>query len=251
MSLRVVHQRVVEPGAQAAWSAYAAGLRDSKGCLEAEVYRSLDDPERLAVVELWEDDGAFGRAWGELLAEGTLPPGLSSSPPKSVAGAGSVSEFYRHGYTDRASGNWLPTSRADEAWRVAWPARGQVRVVIQTSTRPTQEEPWPGGVEALLETRREPGCLQFEVFAGVEFEQDGLLLELWEDQSRYDAHWRLRTRVREAGGAGGGGARPVQHERGQGNNGVEFYRHQPFVHLYDRWLPVAPEAWSDTVAWPD
>ena len=249
MRLRVVHQRVVEPHAEAEWSAYTDRLRDTEGCLEAEVYRALDDSRRLALVELWADDGSFGRAWGELLADGRTPSELTSAQPCEGAEHHWFSELYRHGYADRVSGTWRPAGHAEQAWRVQWPARGRVRVVIQTSTRPTREEPWPGGVEALLETRREPGCQQFEAFAGVEFEQDGLLLELWQDQATYDAHWRLRTRVR--GTAAGGGGRPEQHERGQGRNGVEFYRYQAFLHLYDRWLPAEPEAWSDTVAWPD
>ena len=122
--------------------------------------------------------------------------------------------------------------------------------IIGQHTRKIVEDTLPRLAGYSIETRREPGCIQFEHFHSIEFDPDTLTLELWQDQVIYDLHWQLRAKTRITGAtfgsAGGSSERP---DRLQGTNGYEFYQQLPFQHLYDRWLPIEPSKWSESVTW--
>src|ERR1700733_9446724 len=108
--------------------------------------------------------------------------------------------------------------------------------------------------------RAEEGCLQFELFRGIEFSEDVVQLELWESEATYDRHWR---RVRETPARGGlladgtgGLAAPHHHgmphaPRREGQSGVEIYRHALFVRSPDDlWVRAEEYARSEAVRWP-
>ena len=121
--------------------------------------------------------------------------------------------------------------------------------IISQNSRTNPEATLPQLVAYSEETRKEPGCLQFEHFHSIEFEPHTMNLELWTDQVTYDAHWRLRGRSRASGSpraSAGEGERPP---RQQGTNGFEFYQQAPFQHLYNRWLPADVHHWSSSVRW--
>ncbi|MFJ3673849.1 putative quinol monooxygenase [Streptomyces sp. NPDC090106] len=207
---------------------------------EAEVYTSLDAPERVVVVQLWTDQQAYGTYW----LSGDRDD--KKDPLRRCAAEGDQdrtgSEFYLH-QQFRKDGMWLAESLHGSTPAISWPGRGAVRVFAQGAL-PDPVAARPALLANSVAALREPGCLQFEWFQGTEFAQDCLLLELWSDQQHYDRHWRLRMQTGSSPASG-----PVA-DRGTGSSGMEFYRHEPFVHLYDRWLPADPNQWSDTVAWP-
>lgn len=126
-----------------------------------------------------------------------------------------------------------------------WPAISPVRILV-TASLADIDELAPALKVEIAQTRREPGCVEYAFYRSVEFPAHLAVLELWQDQGVYDAHWQLRMKTGRAG-AGGGENAPREH----GSNGFEFYRQQTFMHLYDRWLPTAEINWSETIAWPD
>src|SRR5487761_2343071 len=40
------------------------------------------------------------------------------------------------------------------------------------------------------DVRAEPGCLEFDFFSDVEFKDNFVQMELWENQAAFDAHWK-------------------------------------------------------------
>ena len=225
----------------AAAAGYARRLRERPGCLEAECYRAISDPGALYLVALWADQRDHDRHWAKVLAD----PGddLVHASVRPDAPEGEPAEFYRHArfHLDRV---WVADRFAGQAPKILWPAAGAVRVIIQSSFA-DPERALPEFAADELATRREPGCLQYLRAQSVEHPEHFLLLELWRDQAVYDAHWHLRLKT----GSGRRKAEPAP--RRLGANGLEFYRHQPFRHLYDRWLPADVARWSETILWPD
>lgn len=241
--VRALHQLVADGIQESEFVDYVQRLRKEPGCTEAECYRSVEDPRNIGVVELWQDQHAFGDYWARQL-EGP-DQGVVLRAASSQAQGESSSEFYRHQYfyPDRI---WVAVDHKDRTQKVFWPASGAVRIIIQGS-QANVEDTLPALLENARETSREPGCLQFDWFRSLEFPNHTLLLELWRDQAIYDAHWQLRIKT----GSGGGGAVREPAPRQQGSNGLEFYRYEPFTHLYDRWVPADVTRWSETVIWAD
>ncbi len=233
MSIRVIRhlpdtsdlERLVE---------YATITRKLGAVEESEVYVSIGGDTHSCLVELWEDENALTEHWNdnaELLLQ-----------PRNVRDAPRV-EFYRQQYFGLASGTWVPEGAGESEGLVHWPARGAVRVIAQGS------EGDPEAAQDFLladvdSTRREIGCIEYTRYSGVEHPQHQLLLELWENQRVYDAHWNLRTLTFK------GGDGPNFVPRAYGTNGIEFYRASVFEHHYGRWLPSQAEERSIAIAWP-
>lgn len=220
---------------------YAQRLRERPGCVEAECYRGIVDQDEVFLVTLWADQADHDRHWASVLAD----PGddLVHAAVRPDAPEPAPAEFYRHArfHLDRA---WIADRFADQEPKIFWPAAGPVRIIIQSSFA-DPEGALPELIDNERATRREPGCLQYLRAQSVEYPEHFLLLELWRDQAVYDAHWHLRLKT----GSGGRAAEPAP--RRLGTNSLEFYRHQPFRHLYDRWLPADVSRWSETIVWPD
>jgi quinol monooxygenase YgiN len=235
--IRVLHQLRTDRGDDELAS-YASEAGAYPGCVESECYRSTRDRETVAVVQLWRGEDAFSAYWAELL--GAAGNDLVIGRVGASGAPASTTEFYRHQYFD-LDRIWIASTYASQASRINWPAYGAVRIIIQDSLAEFDAE-LPDLHANTNETHREPGCLQFEYFRGAQYEGHSLLLELWESQQIYDAHWHLRIKTR----------RPVTRKkapRESGKNGREFYRHAGFRHLYDRWLPASVDQWSETVTW--
>nr|WP_301539755.1 antibiotic biosynthesis monooxygenase [Nocardioides sp. zg-DK7169] len=212
-------------------------VRTLPGCREAEAYRSLRDPLEVAVVQLWQDESAHD-AYAADVAAATVPSLVAELAARDEV----RTEAYTHEYFSPADGVWTAASQG-AARRIVWPARGPVRIVIQSCFADPEGEA-PALLANERETLREPGCEEFAWMRGVEDARHILLLERWSSQRIYDQHWVLRRRT-----ASGGPAR-VRAERTHGTNGAEFYRHQQFRLLYGRWLPADPDDFPTTVDWP-
>ena len=236
MPLRILHRALLPTSADERLATESAAARTVPGCLEADVYRSLDDPAEIAAVELWQDEAAYG-AHMAALADGSRTSLLVELAARDEA----RTEAYAHEYAALVDGVWTTSSRTPGG-PIAWPARGAVRIVIQSCFADVDAEA-PGLLANERETRREPGCEEFTWMRGVEDTRHILLLELWGSQRLYDQHWTLRRRT------GSAGAARIRAERSHGTGGAEFYRQEELRLLYDRWLPRDPQAWSTTVDW--
>jgi quinol monooxygenase YgiN len=243
-ALRVLHQLVRPVADDAQLIGAAQATRSEPGCLEAECYRNIEQPQQLAVVELWADQWSFSEYWSRrLLEEGQDAP-LRSSEDAGYEHA--ATEFYAYALFHRPDRAWQPIESRENG-KIFWPASNGVRILSQAAASNLEE--WiPWGLSNARETRREPGCLQFDHLQSIEFPEHVLLLELWQPpQSIYDAHWQLRLKSN----ANALGIRREPVPRRLGTAGIEFYRYQRFVHLYDRWLPAEVDRWSETILWPD
>ena len=234
MALRILHRFdfPTDPESTRQLVDYAQGARGTEACLEAEAYRGLRQDTDVAIVELWRDEEAYA---AHLAATpDALPLVLAREDRAST-------EIYAHEYVAPVEGVWTaasrPTTRA-----IAWPARGEVRIAIQTTIADPEHER-PALIANELETLREPGCLEFAWMRGIENPQHILLVEAWASQRIYDQHWILRRRTASAPPRQPG-------ERTLGTNGAEFYRREQFRLLYGLWVPADETAWSCTVDWP-
>ena len=239
--LRVLHRIAADDDDLVA---YAAGARSQDGCLEAEPYRPITGNGHALLVERWADESAFSRFWRGA-PEGRPGPALLRAAVSAAAAA--PSEIYVRRTFSKQRG-WADDALPDGSV-IAWPGRGPVRVLVVTSVvDPAAARAGFGTDEAA--TRREPGCQGYDWCRSLVDPHHFCLAELWESQPIYDAHWLLRLKVAEAAQARGATPqRRVPGPRSLGENGVEFYRHQPFRHHYDRWLPADVAAWSETVSW--
>ena len=81
--------------------------------------------------------------------------------------------------------------------------------------------------------RNEPGCLEFDFFRGIEFPENFVLLELWENAEAFDRHWAsfsataLPTSLRELCAPFHGGT--ADFPRRHGRSGAEFYPKRDFT----------------------
>lgn len=236
MAVRVIHRFPAGTADVGSLISYAKQARDEPGCLESECYRGLAGEPVTALIELWEDESAYARSWGSAVRTGRADLLLGH-------GHRPESEFYPQQYFQPDNGAWVADGQARDAGRIFWPAAGPVRLAIQTAM-PDVDAIAPGLQANAAETRREPGCVAFEWLRGAEFDHHALLLELWQSQAVYDAHWALRLKTSPPGPP------PPPAQRLHGTNGTEIYRHHLFTHLYDRWLPADPARWSAAVIWP-
>ena len=80
MAVRLVVTITAAPGrgnefAQA-FKARCEESRQEPGCQQFEVFQSVLDPDRLTLLELWEDDAALAAHAEVNKTRGPLPPGL-------------------------------------------------------------------------------------------------------------------------------------------------------------------------------
>lgn len=237
VTLRILHQFRAPASADDRLTAEAATTRGLPGCQEAEAYRGLSEPERVAMVQLWDDEDAYASYLTAVMAAE-----LDSLPIELAGRDQAQTEAYPHTYFAPVDQVWTAQGQ-DVSRRIVWPARGPVRIVIQSCFANTAAEA-PELLDNERKTRREPGCTDYAWLHGIDDNRHILLLESWADQRLYDQHWILRCRTRGTNSA------RQRAERAYGTNGAEFYRQDELRWHYDRWLPTDDNAWSNTVAWP-
>lgn len=231
--LRVLHPVRLED--EHSLASYAASVRAIDGCVEAEAYRRPARPRLGVLVELWEDEAAFSSHW----RSGTELPATTGP-----------SELYLQ-RTFRREVGWVDDTRPDHGSAISWPGRGAVRVVINASSS-DPETSLEGFAANEDSTRLEDGCIEFDWCQSLADPHHFCLVELWQDTSIYDQHWR--GRLREAAENEARGVKPAPrppYVRTLGSDSAEFYRAQPFVLEGGRWLPADPTLRSETVTWGD
>ena len=236
--LRVLHD-ITGPVGRGQMISAATALRDAPGCVSAEAYASMIGDEHTALTMVFEHESDYWAAW--------------SNPPKAYSDlhnvltddAHCVTEFYEITDFGVANGVWAPKGTDRDARRIFWPARGEVRIAIQYAVAPNDE------MRALVapevaETRREPGCLQYDWMESLELPEHLLLLEIWSDQVIYDRHAQMRVDTATFRGD----SKRVRSEPSRGLTSLEFYRRQMFRVQYDRWMPADVAEYSASIHWP-
>lgn len=248
--LRVLYQICREPGDHDDLLAHSAAARAEPGCEESECYRGFEHRENMAIIELWADEFAYSDHWRKLVQAGTAFDTILRSSGTRAYGRNGY-EFYWQQYYATKDGVWTPPEDHERSSVVLWAGGAQVRIIGQ-ATRGEIRETLPQLVAYSEETRREPGCLQFEHMQSIEenAEGDTVNLELWADQVIYDRHWALRRRSVAHGAVLASGGRSTERpERQFGNSGYEYYQCTRYAHLYDHWRPEDISRWSESVRW--
>ncbi|WP_394277368.1 putative quinol monooxygenase [Luteococcus sp.] len=219
-----------------------AQVRDLDGCDSAELYRSLAAGEDShALTMTWRDEDSHDAFWQQVLG-GEFPElWRLVATGDSVEGA---TEFYRCERFALVDGAWRPEG-AGERRAISWPARGEVRVIIQNAVQAT-EAMYDKIRDEIAETRRELGCTSYAWHENVELPGHLLLLEVWSGQMTYDQHWALRLATADF--LGDNLRTPAEPQRGPVAR--EFYRRQRFAHHYDRWMPCDAAQVATTIVWP-
>jgi quinol monooxygenase YgiN len=230
--------------------AHTEAARSTPGCEESECYRAFEHAENLCVIELWTDEWAYTAHWRELVQSGKAWDTILRSTADRTYGRNGT-EFYWQQYYSNKDGVWTPPEDHERSSAVLWAGGGPVRIIGQ-ATRGEIQETMPVLVAYSEETRREPGCLQFEHHGSIEpnAQNDSVNLELWTSQVIYDRHWALRRRSVAAGAVLASGGRSTERpERRFGGNGYEYYQCVYYTHLYDHWRPEDVDRWSESVRW--
>jgi quinol monooxygenase YgiN len=248
--LRVLYQLHRPLGDDEDLLAHTAGARATAGCEEAECYRAFERREDIALIELWSDEFAYTERWRGLVASGEAFNTILRSSAGRTYGNDGVEFYWQQIYANK-DGVWTPPEDHERSSAILWAGGGPVRI-IGKSTRGEIRETMAQLIAYSEETRREPGCLQFEHMQSIEpnAQGDTMNLELWTDQVMYDRHWALRRRCVAAGAVlASGGRQTDRPSRQLGGNGYEYYQYTRYSHLYDHWRPEAVERWSESVRW--
>ena len=200
----------------------------------ATVYRSLAEGEEkiYAFTLLFPDEAAIET----FLAE------APNGPADELLRHATIDCYVQSSYA-LIDGVWTPTDAIQDS-RIMWPGNSPVRIVIETACE-NNPAMYAMTSEEISQTRAEPGCLQYAWYEDVDRPGDLLLLELWDNQVIYDAHWFGRMKTSDY--RGDSGRKPSPRQRGEVSR--EFYRHQPFEYHYGRLLPADTAHYSHTVIW--
>lgn len=116
MAIRVVSNVTIAPDAVAGyldyWRRRSAECRAEPGALQYQVFRSIEQPNEFALLELWSDQETYDRHWA---AQRAIPdrPVFPRAPRSS--GRDGI-EFYEQRYYTLVDGRWVPQDeRADGA----------------------------------------------------------------------------------------------------------------------------------------
>ena len=249
--LRVLHQLCREMSDDADLLAHTAAARATPGCEEAECYRGCEHRENVTLIELWSDEFVYSDHWRALVKSGEAFKTILRSSAQRTFGHDGSEFYWQQIYATTKDRVWTPPEDHERSSVVRWAGGGPVRI-IGKSTRDHAPETLPPLVAYSEETRREPGCLQFEHFLSIEpgAEGDHVNLELWTNQVIYDRHFVLRGQSTAAGAVLASGGRNVERPpRTLGANGYEYYQCVRYTHLYDHWRPEDVDRWSETVRW--
>lgn len=86
MAVRLVITFTAAPGKggelAAAFRQRCAEVAGEPGCLQFEIFQSALDPDRLTLLELWEDDAALAEHAKLNATRAPFPPGLRAGTPE-------------------------------------------------------------------------------------------------------------------------------------------------------------------------
>lgn len=248
-AIRVIIQNN-SPRSQEGFGDRDAHAKAHSGCLQYEFYQSLEFPENVAQVELWDSVASFEAHWSELLGAGERLSVLGSAPEEicapfhqglpSTPRRGGVNgvEMYQHASYTQQDDVWVPMQESDRPRSVRWPARSGIRIMVMSCLPPDRRDHLLPGA---LATRQEKGCLQFEYFQSTSDENRLLLAELWDSPRSYDDHFLLRIRQR----------RETPPSTAPMPTGLEFewYQHTYYARCGTAWQPEEIGERMSTVWW--
>lgn len=217
---------------------YATEVRATEGLIESDAHVAIDDDTELVVTQLWQSEPAFSAHW-----ESQLELHRDDALTRAVLAGTVDSEFYQLQRFSAVDGVWMTEQQRDRTPRIVWPARGALRLVL-TMADGDIDGSLPRMLAEMASAALEPGCEEYRWYRSLENPRAGVVLERWQDQVAFDAHWHLRQTTMRPQPAPAPGT-------GLGPRALEFYRLQQFTHLYDRWFPAELRQRSETVVWPD
>lgn len=107
----IVQMQIAEGSTEAfidAWTDHLAEVLDESGCLQYEMFRSVTNPQRIAMVEHWADREAFETHWSrELAREGGPGAGAAAAMVVESDGALYHTEVYDHAPTEFTGTEWV------------------------------------------------------------------------------------------------------------------------------------------------
>lgn len=86
------------------------------GCLQFEYFRSLANPDKFAIVELWESYEAYDGHWRTVQANRPAPQPGQPAPPRPQ----NLSEIYQHAVFDVVDGVWAPRDASRRIDSIRW-----------------------------------------------------------------------------------------------------------------------------------
>src|SRR5436309_4277464 len=107
MPLRVLYQLCRELTDDRDLRTHTEQARGETGCREAECYRGFENPEHIAILELWEDEYAYSEHWTRQLKDDMAFSTILRSSGVRRSGKDGA-EFYRHQYFQTSEGVWTP-----------------------------------------------------------------------------------------------------------------------------------------------
>jgi quinol monooxygenase YgiN len=108
MAIRVVSNVTIAPDAVedylTYWRERSAQCRAEEGALQYQVFRSIEEPNQFALLELWSDQDTYDRHWAAQRAIPDRPVFARAPRPDGRDGI----EFYEQRYYTQVDGRWVP-----------------------------------------------------------------------------------------------------------------------------------------------
>lgn len=86
--------------------------QQEEGALEYQLFRSVEEPSKLILLEHWASKALYDKHWSEQVAREGVPV---ANPDCDVQ-----IEFYQHACYELLDGVWQPSETADRSTTVRW-----------------------------------------------------------------------------------------------------------------------------------
>jgi quinol monooxygenase YgiN len=120
---------ITAPSAAAAEATVAARVEhcrhveaEEEGCLQYEIFRSAQHPNRWVLCELWASKAIYDKHWRLQQEREKLDPPKPPPPPQpGEQPRRSIVEFYVQDVFANVGGVWMPADEAERSETVRWP----------------------------------------------------------------------------------------------------------------------------------
>lgn len=100
----------IAEGASAQMVEAFRGVKDEPGAVQYELFRSLEDPAKIVLLELWSSKELYDQHWQAQLARDGAP---DMTPNVAL-------EFYQHTNYQILDSTWQPVDAADRIQSIRW-----------------------------------------------------------------------------------------------------------------------------------
>lgn len=226
MAIRII-ARARGENAKSGLRTLTDAARKADGCRHAEDYASVEGPDQLLHLELWDTPAAWDEHQRHYQA--------------AMADALDDIEFYKRARFAPEGPRWSAVDENARAETLRWPApNGPIRIAVLV-TAPV-EAPAEFFVQNSIQTREEPGCREFEYFRSLDYAENLALIESWESPAIYDVHWRHRLAQNEP-------PPPPPPTPRYGEISFEWYPECRYALIDGLWQPRNPGLRMETVLW--